>query len=407
VFAAAMATVAAGGLAVGGAEFAGLLAGGLPAGGSAYLALAVVSVVPVFVGVGAVISQLAPNRRVALELGGLLVALLFVLRVIADTSPGAGWVRWLTPLGWAEELRPFTGAQPWVLLAPAAVSLLLLLLAARIGSTRDVGRGLLAGHESARPRFRLLASPTAQALRGERTGLLVWAGAVGALALVVGVVSKSISSIGISPALQRTLARLGTGSVLTPRGYIAFSFSFFVVAVGALAVSQVAAARHEEVEQRLETLLALPVGRRAWLAGRLALGCLAIAVVALAAGAFAWLGAATQSVSISRPSLLGAGANCLPAGILFLGVAALAYALFPRASTGIGYGLLVAGYLWRLFGSLLGAPRWLVDATPFAHVAAVPAQSVRWGAAAVMIGTGVLAGLAAIEWFARRDLTGA
>jgi ABC-2 type transport system permease protein len=316
-------------------------------------------------------------------------------------------VRWLTPLGWAEELRPFTGAQPWVLLAPTAVSLVLLGLAAGIASTRDVGRGLLTADESARPRLRLLSSPTAQALRGERTGLLVWIGAVAALALVVGVVSKSVSSIGMSQALQRTLARLGAGSVLTPRGYIAFSFSFFVVAIAALAVSQVAAARHEEVEERLETLLALPVGRRRWLSGRLALGCLAMAVVALAAGVFAWVGALTQGVSLSLPRMLEAGANCLPVAILFLGLAALAYAVMPRASTGVGYGLLVVAYLWQLFGSLVGVPRWLVDATPFAHVGSVPAASVRWGAAGLMLAIGALAGLAALEWFARRDLTDA
>ena len=47
--------------------------GGLPAGDSAYLALATASVVPVFVGVGALASQLAPTRRIALELGGAVV----------------------------------------------------------------------------------------------------------------------------------------------------------------------------------------------------------------------------------------------------------------------------------------------------------------------------------------------
>jgi ABC-2 type transport system permease protein len=290
---------------------------------------------------------------------------------------------------------------------PAAASLLLLVVAARIALTRDVGRGLLAAHETARPRLRLLSSPTAQALRAERTGLLVWTAAVGALALVVGVVSKSVSSIGISQALQRTLVRLGAGSVLTPRGYIAFSFSFFVVAVAALAVSQVAAARHEEVEERLETLLALPVSRRRWLGGRLALAVVALAVVALAAGAFAWLGAVTQGVSLSLPRMLEAGANCLPVAILFLGVAALAYAAVPRASTGIGYGLLVAAYLWQLFGSLLGVPRWLVHATPFAHIGLVPVESMRWSADGVMLAIGAFAGLAAIERFARRDLSGA
>src|ERR1700720_1601960 len=44
------------------AESAGLVGGGLPAGGSAYLALASASVIPVYVGVGAIVSQLAPTR---------------------------------------------------------------------------------------------------------------------------------------------------------------------------------------------------------------------------------------------------------------------------------------------------------------------------------------------------------
>ena len=86
--------------------------------GSAYLALATVSVIPVIAGVGAVASQLAPDRRSALEIGGGAVALLFLLRVIADTVAGAGWLRWLTPLGWAEEMRPFAGRGPWCCCCP-------------------------------------------------------------------------------------------------------------------------------------------------------------------------------------------------------------------------------------------------------------------------------------------------
>jgi ABC-2 type transport system permease protein len=99
---ASLVAIAAGIVILGLAEFVGSVIAGLPAGGSAYLALATASVALVFVGVGAVASQLAPSRRIALELGGALVGLFFLLRVIADTSSGAGWLRWATPLGWAE-----------------------------------------------------------------------------------------------------------------------------------------------------------------------------------------------------------------------------------------------------------------------------------------------------------------
>ncbi len=102
------------------------------------------------------------------------VGLFLLLRVIADTSSGAGWLRWATPLGWAEELRPFTGARPLVLLLPVAASALLLAAAARIAAGRDVGTGVLPARDSAAPRLRLLSSPTAQALRSERGSLIVW-----------------------------------------------------------------------------------------------------------------------------------------------------------------------------------------------------------------------------------------
>lgn len=407
MYAGALSAIAAGTLALWLGCFLGLLAGGLPAGGSAYLALAVGAVVPVFVGVGAVASQLAPTKRVALELGGAAVALSFLLRVVADTAGGAGWVRWLTPLGWAEEMRPFTGAHLAVLLAPLGASLVLAVAAVRTAMRRDLGTGLMATRDTAAPRLGLLSSPTTLALRGERIALLVWTGSLGALAFVLGMVSRSVSSVGISKQLSQALEELGVGSVLTPKAYLSFTFSFFVLVLSVLAISQVAAARQEENDDRLETLLALPVGRAEWLVGRVALAAAALSGIALATGALAWAGAETQGVRISLASMLEAGLNCLPAALLFLGLAVAAWAAVPRAGVAVSYGLLIVAYLWQLFGSLLGVPKWLVEATPFSHVALVPTQSFRALDAAVMVALGLSAALVGVWRFRLRDLHGA
>lgn len=402
----AMAAIAAATLILWLAELAGFVAGGLPAGGSAYLSLATASLVPVFAGVGALASQLAPTRRLALELGSATIGLFLLLRVIADTSSGAGWLRWATPLGWAEELRPFTGARPLVLALPLAASALTLIAAARIAAGRDVGTGLIGARDSAAPRLRLLSSPIAQALRGERGGLIVWLSCTGAFALILGIVSASISSAGISKSVEREFAKLGSGSIVTPTGYLSFVFIFFILAVSLFACAQVGAARQEEAEERLETLLAKPVGRRAWLGGRLLLAAAAAVAISLVAGALTWAGAASQGVHVSLARMLEAGANSLPVALLFLGVAALAYAVVPRAGSGIAYALVTVAFLWDLVGSLLGVPKWLVEATPFDHVGFVPAQAFRAGAAAVMLAIGLLAALAALELFRRRDLLG-
>jgi ABC-2 type transport system permease protein len=104
--------------------------------------------------------------------------------------------------------------------------------------------------------------------------------------------------------------------------------------------------------------------------------------------------------------MLEASLNCLPVALMFTGIAALAYAIVPRASAGLSYGLVTVAFLWDLFGSLLSVPHWLVQATPFAHVGLVPAQPFRAGAAVIMIGIAVAAALAAMWIFQRRDLTG-
>jgi ABC-2 type transport system permease protein len=64
-------------------------------------------------------------------------------------------------------------------------------------------------------------------------------------------------------------------------------------------------------------------------------------------------------------------------------------------------------FLWQLFGALLGAPRWLVDVTPFAHIGLVPAQAFDPVGAAAMVAIGLLACAGSLWLFSRRDLIGA
>ncbi len=406
-FAAAMSATAAGLAAVWFLETAGFVVGGLALGGSAYLALATISVAAVFVGVGALVCQLAPTRRIALELGMGVVALSLLLRVVADTSSGAGWLRWATPLGWAEELRPFTGPQPLVLLAPTIATIALVALAGRIAASRDTGSAILPARDSAEPRLRLLSSASAQALRSERGSLIAWTASTAAFALVLGVVSKSVSSAGIPHSVAKEIAKLGSGSIASPTGYLSFVFIFFILAVSLFVCAQLGAARQEESAEQLETLLAQPLSRQRWLGGRLLLAAAGAVGLAAAAGFLTWAGALSVGVPLSLAHALEAGANCLPVALFFLGLAALAYAVFPRASVGIAYGFVTLAFVWYLVGALVGVPHWLVELTPFAHVGFVPTEPFRTGAALVMVAIGLGGALIALAVFRRRDLASA
>jgi ABC-2 type transport system permease protein len=129
------------------------------------------------------------------------------------------------------------------------------------------------------------------------------------------------------------------------------------------------------------------------------------ALLALVIGFLTWAGAASVGADLSLGDMLGAGANCLPIALLFLGLGALAFALVPRATSGISYGLVLAAFVWELFGSLLDLPSWAVNLSPFHQVGLVPAESFKAVAAAVMLAVAALAMLVAVRLFERRDLT--
>jgi ABC-2 type transport system permease protein len=389
------------------ALMAAFVAAHLHAGASAYLALATVSPALPFLGVGALASQLAPNRRVALQLALSIVGTGYLIRVVADLSAGLGFLRWATPLGWSEELRPFASSQPVVLLLPAAFGLLLLGVAGAIATRRDSGRGVLHSTDTAAPRLGLLGSPTALALRSQRGSLIGWVVGIGVFALVIGILSTSFTSANVSASLRKQLHKIGGSSFTTPAGVLGFYFLLFVFAISLYACSQIAAIRREEADQQLETLFALPVRRDRWLLGRLLLAAAGSALLAVTAALFAWAGAASQHAHVGLPRLLEAGANCLPAALLFLALSSLGFALLPRASSGIAYGLVSVAFVWQLIGGIVGAPHWLLDVTPFQHVGLVPSQAFRATGAVTMLVVAAAVALASIWSFRRRDLIGA
>ena len=388
------------------AIFVGLVAAPLAAGESALLALATISPAIVFIGVGALTSQLAPTRRGALELATAVLAGCFLLRVVADIGSGLGWLRWATPFGWSEELRAFADPRPAVLLLPLLMTVLLLSAAGAIAARREVGSGLLQGRDSTDADLRLLSSPTALAVRLRRGSMLAWLTGIGVFAGVVGVLSTSFTTADISANLRRQLEKLSGANITTPAGALGFYFLLFVLVISLFACAQLAAVRRQEADQQLETLFAQPVGRRRWLVQHLALAAAGAAALALATAILAWAGAASQNAHVSLPHLVEAGLNCLPTALLFLGLATLAFALVPRASTGLSYGLVTLAFVWELFGSLLGAPHWTLNLTPFQHIGLVPAQPFRAAAAVTMLAIAAAAASVGVYGFARRDLNG-
>jgi ABC-2 type transport system permease protein len=383
--------------------FAFLLAGALPgdmtARESALTAAALVAPAVVFATVGALASQLAPTRRSAQAGGVGAVGLAVLLRIAADVGHGVGWIRWLTPIGWAEEIRPVTAPRPAVLLLFAAAALVIAAAAVAVARRRDIGGSVLHGRAVVPSRTALLGSPTQAALRAELPTLAGWAVSAGLFAALLGGFAGSIAE-----EIGKTHIHTYGLALSTPAGYLAVVFSLFVLLVALFAVSHVGGLRDEESSGRLETLFALPVGRRRWLAGRLVIAAAATAALALLLGVCAWAGAAVADAGVGLTGLLAAGANSIAASLLFLALGVLLFAWLPRPSPGIAFGLVGVAFLWELLGGLLGAPGWVDSLSPFHHVTQVPVAAADLSGTAVMLALAAVAAVAAVDRFARRDL---
>jgi ABC-2 type transport system permease protein len=70
----------------------------------------------------------------------------------------------------------------------------------------------------------------------------------------------------------------------------------------------------------------------------------------------------------------------------------------------VTYGLLAWSFLVELVASLVNGNHWLLDTSFLTHIAPVPAADPNWTASAWLVGLGLLAALAGILAFRRRDL---
>jgi ABC-2 type transport system permease protein len=302
------------------------------AGDALFLATALVAGGAVFLAVGAVASELAATRRQANGLAACVLGASFVVRMVADSGAGLTWLRWASPLGWAEELRPLTDPRPVILLPILALVAVLATMAIRVASGRDLGAGALARPETAPAHVHLLGGPTGLVLRLMRPVAVGWIAGLATLGVVLGLVAQSASTaISGSKTLLDALARLG-GHRGGAASYLGVALLTAAALVAFAAAGQVAATRAEEADGRLDHLLARPVGRTRWLAGRAALAAGLIVAASLATGLGSWLGAASQRSGVGIGELLQAGLNIAPPALLVLGVGLLAYGLAPRRS---------------------------------------------------------------------------
>ncbi|EXG81741.1 ABC transporter permease [Cryptosporangium arvum] len=378
-----------------------LAATGLPVAGSVAFGLATTVTGLLFAGVAAVAAQLVGAGRSATGIAAGVLGAAYLARALGDTGPT--WLSWASPIGWAMRTRAFADERWWVPVLTLAVTSGLVVLAYALVERRDVGASLVP--ERPAPGSGSLGSPFALAWRLQRGVLLGWIVAMVFAGAVLGGSADGLSdSLESNANITDVLARLG-GDAGIVDAYLAAVFGIMGLTIAAYTVQATLRMRTEEASQRVEPLLATPVGRLRWALGHLAFAVLGtpllLAVAGLAGGVT--YGLETADVSGQVPRLLAAALVQTPAAWVLAGFGVALFGLVPRWSV-LAWGGLIACVLALELGALLGLSQWLIDVSPFAHVPKLPGDSLR---TAPLVGlTVVAAALAAagLAGFRRRDV---
>ncbi|HET7869419.1 MAG TPA: ABC transporter permease subunit [Actinomycetota bacterium] len=376
-------------------------------GASLFFVTSLLAAAAMFMAIGMFVGQLAATRRDANLLGAGVLAASYLIRMAADSDAGLAWLRWLSPLGWIEELRPLTGSRPFAFIPIVALVAVLVVVAIRVARQRDLGASVLASRDTAKPRTLLLGGQAGLTVRLTRPVIAGWIFALFVTGLVFGLVAQAAgTAVRGARGLEQAIERLG-GTSSGAASYLGF---VFVIAAGLVAIAvagQITAARNEEAAGHLDNLLVRPVARWRWLVVRLSVALGLVVVASVLAGFAAWLGAVSQHADVGLGELLKAGLNVIPPAVFVLGIGGLALGLWPRGAIGVVYGLVVWSFVVETIAAAFDSNHWLRDTSPLLHIAPVPAADPNWTAAGWLIALGLLAAALGVAAFGRRDLVGA
>ncbi|NEC67227.1 ABC transporter permease [Streptomyces sp. SID9727] len=377
---------------------AGMAGSGAGGTGAVALASAVAGVGVLFACTAAIVAQFTESGRLAKGATAAAVGAAFVLKAAGDSAAddGPSLLTWLSPLGWAENVRPYADERWWALLVIAGAVAAQCLVAYVLAGRRDVGMSFLAARPG--PARGRMSTAWSLATRLQRGALLGWAVSFGVVGFVFGGLAGGAADlVGDSEKAREIFERMGGQSGLTD-AFLASMVSVLGTVAALYIAASVLRLHGEETAGRAEPVLAGGVGRLRWAGGHLLIAFGGAALLMAVGG----LGLAA-GYGHALPAVLGACLVQLPAVWLLGGITALLHGAIPKAapaSWGVVGLCLALGWI----GPALDLPQPVMDASPFTHLPKLPGAGMEWGPVALLTVMSALLVAAALAALRRRDL---
>lgn len=347
---------------------ASLLGYDLPTAGSVALGLGAALAGMVFGAVALVAVQLASSTRAAYGITGAVMGLAYVLRAIGDIGNGA--LSWLSPIGWSQYLRAYADESWWPALISVCAVVVLGVVAVALFDRRDIGAGVWPSRPG--PARGSLGSASALAWRLQRGSLIGWTAGLALAGLAYGSIGDNVGDlIGDSEFSAEVFA--GAGGSLVDSFYSTAALMLGLISTG-FAISSVLRLHAEEGAGHAESMLAAALPRWRWATAHLVVTVVGTVIVVLGAGLGMGAGFALSTgdgAGVLR--LTGATVPYILPVLVLAAIAWLAYGIASRWAM-LGWIAFAFCLVVMLFGPVLRLPSWLVDLSPFSHVAQMPAQ---------------------------------
>jgi ABC-2 type transport system permease protein len=384
-----------------------LLGFDLPVDGVLALSLGFGAVGCAFAAIAAVAAQLTESSRAANGITVTVLAGAFLLRAAGDAAGDSGpsWLSWLSPIGWAQKVRPFGELHWWPLLLLAALVVVVTVAAYRLSAGRDLAAGVLPPRRGPADAAPSLRTALALAWRLHRGSLLGWAVGFAVLGGVLGSIASSVGDVlGDNPQLHEYLQRLG-GTQLMVDAYLSLAMGIAALVATAFAVQATLRLRTEENAQRVEPLLATRVGRIRWALSHYGIAVLGPVVLLATAGIITGLvhGARVGDIRGQFWRVFGSAVVQLPAVWVVAGLTLAAFGLIPRYAT-VAWGALVLFLLVGELGPTLQLDQRVLDLSPYTHVPRLPFADLNMVPLLVLTAVALALTAAGLAGLRRRDI---
>lgn len=355
-----------------------------------------------FAGIAAITAQLGSDARTASSLAVGTLGALFMMRGFAYSVDAPTWTIWANPLGWMTETRPASGNHWWPLLLAVAFTAVALAVAFTLQSRRDFGQGAIAprpGPERGRAR-----GPLRLALRLNRGPIITWAIAFAVLGIVFGYFATSIHDIlGKDSAVAAILAAGATTPEALTSAFLVTILSLVGIIASVPGVQTMLKVRSEELEDRVEPILAGTVRRSRYFAANVLVALAAPAVYVLVAGLIVALLASSTDIGVHFGDAFLQAVATVPAVWTVVAVAVAVIGARPQVTLAAWIGVL-ASFALTLLGPTFKLWDWVLAISPFWHIPNVTlADADGWGLVWISLVTIALSA-AGFAGFRRRDI---